>query len=96
MSTDSATSDFFDSLTSNFLLPMISLPTKINNVNDTLIDNIFTNQFVPEAVSGNITVGISDHLPSFAIIPNANQHHLQRKAIFLSVVSKTSTKKTFY
>ena len=79
VSSDSITSDFFDSLTSNFLLPMISLPTKINTVNDTLIDNIFTNQFVPDTISGNITVSISDHLPSFVIIPNSNQHHLPKK-----------------
>ena len=78
-STDSSTSDFFDTLTSNFLLPMISLPTKINTVNDTLIDNIFTNQFLPDTISGNITVGISDHLPSFVIIPNPNQRHLPKK-----------------
>ena len=30
-------------MTSNFLLPTITLPTKINTLNDTLIDNIFTN-----------------------------------------------------
>ena len=78
-STDSSTSDFFDTLTSNFLLPMITLPTKINTVNETLIDNIFTNQFVPDTISGNITIGISDHLPSFVIIPNPNQHHLPKK-----------------
>ena len=79
VSSDSPTSDFFYTLTSNFLLPMISLPTKINTVNDTLIDNIFTNQFVPDTISGNITVGISDHLPSFVIVPNSNQHHLPKK-----------------
>ena len=58
---------------------MISLPTKINTVNDTLIDNIFTNQFVPDTISGNITVGISDHLSSFVIVPNSNQHHLPKR-----------------
>ena len=79
VSTDQPTSDFFDIMTSNFLLPTISLPTKINNINNTLIDNIFTNQFDPDLISGNITVGISDHLPSFLIKPNANQHHLPKK-----------------
>ena len=83
VSVDPTSSDFFDTLTSNFLLPMISLPTKINSVNDSLIDNIFTNQFLPDTISGNITIGISDHLPSFIITPNANQHHLpKRNAIY--------------
>ena len=34
------TADFYDLLTSIFLLPMILLPTKINTGADTLIDNI--------------------------------------------------------
>ena len=66
-------------MTSNFLLPTITLPTKINTLNDTLIDNIFTNQYNPDMISGNITVGISDHIPSFLIIPRPNQNHLPKK-----------------
>ena len=51
---------------SNFLLPVISIPTKINTVNDTLIDNIFINEFNP------------DHLPSFQIIPkNKKKNYLK-------------------
>ena len=79
VSSHNPTSDFFDLLTSNFLLPMISLPTKINPTNNTLIDNVFTNQFDPDLISGNLTIGISDHLPSFLIIPKPNQRHLPKK-----------------
>jgi hypothetical protein len=78
-STHNSTSDFFDLLTSNFLLPTISIPTKINSIHSTLIDNIFTNQFDPDLVSGNLTVGVSDHLPSFLLLPYPNQHHLPKK-----------------
>ena len=46
------TSVFFNKMMSNFLLPVISIPTKINTVNDTLIDNIFTNEFNPDLISG--------------------------------------------
>ena len=63
------TSVFFNEMMSSFLLAVISIPTKINTVNDTLIDNIFTNEFNPDLVSGNFTLDISDHLPSFLIIP---------------------------
>jgi hypothetical protein len=79
-----ATTDFYDLLTSNFLLPMILLPTKINNVTDTLIDNynIFTNYFNPDVISGNLTLAISDHLPSFTIFPNSNQNHIPKKHNF--------------
>ena len=57
------TSTLFNMMSSNFLFPYISIPTKINTQNDTLIDNIFSNQLNPDIISGNLTVGISNHLP---------------------------------
>ena len=76
----SASSEFFDIMSSNHLLPLISLPTKLNSGNDTLIDNIYTNFFNPDTLSGNITFNVSDgHLPSFVIIPLPNQNHLPKK-----------------
>ena len=52
-------------MVSNFLIPVILLPTKINTKNDTLIDNIYTNQYDPSTMTGNLTVYFSDgHLPS--------------------------------
>ena len=74
------TADFYDKMTANLLVPLILVPTKINTKNDTLIDNIFTNQFNSETISGNLTVNFSDgHLPSFAIFPKPNQNHLPKK-----------------
>ena len=67
-------------MTANLLVPLILVPTKINTKNDTLMDNIFTNQFNSETISGNLTVNFSDgHLPSFAIFPKPNQNHLPKK-----------------
>ena len=63
------TLSFIESMMSNFLIPTITLPTKINYGRSTLIDNIFTNEIVPDIISGNLTVSISDHLPSFVLIP---------------------------
>ena len=77
--THTDTSNFYNKITSNLLIPVISLPTKINSKNTTLIDNIFTNQFNPDTISGNWTVNISDHLPSFMVMPRANQNHLPKK-----------------
>ena len=76
-----ASSEFFDILTSNHILPTISLPTKLNSSgNHTLIDNIFTNVFNPDIISGNSLFNPSDgHLPSFVIIPKPNQNHLPKK-----------------
>ena len=73
---------------SNFLLPTIAKPTKINPRKSTLIDNIFTNNINPSAVSGNLVLNLSDgHLPSFLLIPKLNQtpdiknHNLKRRNI---------------
>ena len=74
------TANFFDKMTSNLLIPLIIVPTKINTRNDTLIDNIFSNQYNPDTISGNLIVNISDgHLPSFMTTPKSNQNHLPKK-----------------
>ena len=74
------TADFYDKMTSYLLVPLILIPTKINSKNDTLIDNIFSNQLNSETISGNLTVNFSDgHLPSFAIFPKPNYNHLPKK-----------------
>ena len=83
-------------MTSNFLLPTILLPTKINTSNDTLIDNIFTNQFNPDIISGNLTFNISDgHLPSFTIFPKSNQQHLPKKHNIFKRNTHTFDKENF-
>ena len=61
------------------LIPTITIPTKINQKKNTVIDNIFTNQIHPDTISGNITLAISDHLPSFVVIPRENQNHIPKK-----------------
>ena len=63
---------------SSLQLPVITLPTKINPQN-TIIDNIFTNQIYPDMKSGNLSISISGHLPSFFILPKDNQNHLPKK-----------------
>ena len=73
------TAKIFNKMTSNLLTPLIIIPTKINSSNDTLIDNIFTNHYNPDTISGNLTLNISDgHLPSFMITPKSNQNHLPK------------------
>ena len=79
-STHTDTFEFFDTMMSNFLLPVITIPTKINRGNSTLIDNIFTNNLNPDTKSGNLEISLSDgHLPSFMITPKQNQNHLPKK-----------------
>ena len=77
--THNETFDFFDIMMSNFLQPLINIPTKINTTNNTIIDNIFTNNLNPDTKSGNFSISISDHLLSFMIVPKQNQNHLPKK-----------------
>ena len=58
--------EYYNIISSNFLVPCITLPTRIKSTSRTLIDNVFSNNlnFV-HAVSGNLTVSISDHLPYY-------------------------------
>ena len=60
--------NFIDTLSSNFLLPHILLPTRISTTS-TLIDNIFSNSTSLEEIeSGNVTSTFSDHLPQFIFL----------------------------
>ena len=87
---------FFDTMMSNFLLPVINIPTKINRINNTLIDNIFTNHLHPDTKSGNLTINLSDgHLPSFLIIPKENQNHLPKKHNYYIRDSRNFNKDNF-
>ena len=73
------TFNFFETMMSNHLLPTITVPTKINKKHSTVIDNIFTNQIHPDMKTGNLSVGISDHLISFLAVPRDNQNHMPKK-----------------
>ena len=88
------TSNFYEKLTSNLIAPLITIPTKINTKNDTLIDNIFSNFLQSAIVSGNITVNFSGgHLPSFAIFPKSKSFNIPKKYNLFTRVSRMLTKK---
>ena len=60
--------NFIDTLSSNFLLPHILLPTRISKTS-TLIDNIFSNSTSLEEIkSVNVTSTFSDHFPQFIFL----------------------------
>ena len=66
--TSEPVSNFVDTFSSNFLSPLILLPTRISNSSSMLIDNIFCNvTFNSNIISSNFT-SVSDHLPQFTII----------------------------
>ena len=77
------TNEFLDSLASNSIIPCIFQPTWITSHSKTLIDNIFSNVLSFEAISGNITATIPDHLPQFLFAPNVLSNPLCNKSNIL-------------
>ena len=71
--------EFLDTLGSYRMLPYITLPTRITSQSNTLIDNIFISPTNAQTTSGNLMVGISDHLPQFVFI-NLKPKSLETKA----------------
>ena len=66
---DTPTTNFFDTITSNLLVPHIIHPTRITANTRTVIDNIYSNSTnFEDGISGNLTLAISDHLAQFLII----------------------------
>ena len=61
---------FVDILQSSLITPTINLPTRITSHSSTLIDNILVSNFSSKIYSGNLLVGLSDHMPQLAIISN--------------------------
>ena len=57
-------------LSSYMYLSYILYPTRVTSHSQTIIDNIFSNYVSKEAVSGNLTSTISDHLPQVLFIPS--------------------------
>ena len=66
--TNSKYREFYDFMTSNGYLPLITQPTRFSEENQSLIDNIFTNSFNNETPSGNILIEFADHLTQFASV----------------------------
>ena len=62
---------FLTTALSYSLLPLINKPTRISENTVSLIDNIFTNNFCTDILSGVIYSDISDHFPIFHV-NNAN------------------------
>ena len=64
------TSEFLDSLAFNSIIPYILQPASLTSHSKALIDNTFSNVLSCEAISGNTTATISDHLPQLLFAPN--------------------------
>ena len=66
-STDQETSNFLDALFTNSALPMITQPTRYGAQSAALIDNVITNKYLGQHLSGILFNDFSDHFPIFLV-----------------------------
>ena len=64
--------EYFDEVVSQGFIPRITLPTRISEQSNTLIDNIYTNNIEERESSGILLNPISDHQMIFALIENVS------------------------
>ncbi len=67
LDTDSSVQLFIDTLSSHSFYPLINKPTRITDSSQTLIDNIFTNDFSNHK-TGILITDISDHFSVFMVV----------------------------
>lgn len=65
---DPQIASFLDLVSSNFLQPHITLPSRITPASKTLIDNIYMSMSNHKTISGNLISSFSDHLPQFLLL----------------------------
>ena len=81
---------FYNSITSSGFLPQIIQPTRVSDHSATVIDNIYTNTFNYEMISGNILLCISEHFSQFLSI-NRQNISLKKVNIYQRDYSKFET-----
>ena len=70
---DCNVSVFLDTMYSNLLLPHIASPTCVTLNLETLIGNIFSNNYDSSFTSGNLVTTLSDHLAQFLLMEFQNK-----------------------
>ena len=74
------TNEFIYSPSCYMYLTYILHPTRVTGHSQTIIDNIFSNYVLKEAVCGNVTSTISDHLPKVFFIPTMFSDNPDKKS----------------
>ena len=66
-STDEETGNFINTLFTDSVLPMITQPTRYRDQSATLIDNVITNKYLRQHLSGILLNDFSDHFQIFFV-----------------------------
>ena len=79
---DKDTITFLDTMFSNSFSPIITLPTKVGSISETLLDNIFHNKPLNnDMMAGNLCSVISNHLIEFLVEPLSFMHNSSKEKI---------------
>ena len=81
---DDLNRQFFDMVLEESFIPIVTLPTRIQNESCTTIDHIFINlnfaKKSPKRLAGNLFCDISDHLPNYLILSKTNKSSAPKEA----------------
>ena len=74
------TTTFLDTMFSNSFSPFITLPTRVGNTSETLIDNIcYKKPLNNDMIAGNLCSVTSDHLIQFLVEPSSYMHNSSKE-----------------
>ena len=82
--TNSLIKHFLDNMISSNCIPFINKATRVNVNSNSLIDNIFTNDFRSHGICGIVITDVSDHFPIFSImkIDSINRKNNQSRRLY--------------
>ena len=90
---DCNVSDLLDTMYANLLLPHIASPTHVTLNSETLIDNIFSNNYDSSFTSGNLVATLSDHHAQFLLMEFQNKQMDNEKIQIFRDFSKIENNK---
>ena len=80
---------FFENITTICVSPPITRPTRLSDESNTLIDNIFTNNFCKPHLSGVVVTPISNHLLQFCTIIGKKERSTKNYPKYIEVENLT-------
>ena len=78
-------SRFFENMTTLDFFHQIARPTRLSGDSNTLIDNVFTNNFYKPHLAGILVTPVSDHLIQFCIIKGKQWHPTNNSPKYIEV-----------
>ena len=89
--------EFFEMIMDSNFIPLVTLPTRIQDESCTTIDHIFINQKLisnsSKRLAGNIYSDISDHLPNFLTLGHTKTYKINNSRPYVRIFGEKNHKK---